>query len=165
MVLRKGIFVSLGDHNPLHQKGKGFTAGRGKRRGYPHIHQTPREEAGQDSPATNGPSVELLQNNTALQTPSPFRITSASSRTDTLLLMEMMDVTPEGVQKNFLGLREPMNSYVQEERAKGVKVRLAYEDEPEVTFSPIPPPPFCINVVHEEEAVTSGPNQNKTHVT
>ncbi|KAI3683117.1 hypothetical protein L1987_83617 [Smallanthus sonchifolius] len=120
--------------------------------------QTSLEEAGRNSPATDGPPVELLQNNSPFQTPSPFRIASASPRTDTLLPMERMDVTPEGVHKNFLRLRDLMNSYVQEERAKGVKVRLAYEEEPEVTFSLIPPTPFGINVVHEEAVVTSGPN-------
>ncbi|KAI3807978.1 hypothetical protein L1987_23918 [Smallanthus sonchifolius] len=127
----------------------------------PASSQTSREEAGRDSPVTDGPSVKLLPNNSSFQTLSPFKIASASPRTNTLQPMERIDVMPEGVQKNFLRMRELMNSYVQEERAKGVKVRLAYEDEPEVTFSPIPPP-SGIHAIHEEAAVTSSLSQNRT---
>ncbi|KAJ0600834.1 hypothetical protein HanRHA438_Chr03g0123291 [Helianthus annuus] len=50
-----------------------------------------------------------------------------------------MEITPEGVRNNFIQLRELLNGYVREERNKGVRVRLSY-DEPEVTLLPMPPP-------------------------
>lgn len=47
-----------------------------------------------------------------------------------------VDLTPNGVRRRFFKLRELMKNYVQEERAKGVRVKLDYVGGSEVTFSP-----------------------------
>ncbi|KAK1432095.1 hypothetical protein QVD17_08986 [Tagetes erecta] len=66
---------------------------------------------------------------------SSFRIPSPSPRTDTLLSVARINLTPEGVKRNFLQLRELLNDYAREERLKGVRVRLDYENEQAVTPS------------------------------
>ncbi|KAK1424787.1 hypothetical protein QVD17_20125 [Tagetes erecta] len=103
---------------------------------------TSSEMAGQTTPTTDGPQVEpSLQDLQTFHTPSPSRVGLSSPRDDYFFPVEKVDLTPEGVRRHFLQLRELMNGYVSEERAKGVRVRLAYGDEPEITLSP-PPPPF-----------------------
>jgi len=52
------------------------------------------------------------------------------------------DLTPEGVERNFLQLRSLLNQYVMKERDKGVRLRLDYDEEEEVSLSPGPPPPL-----------------------
>ncbi|KAK1432610.1 hypothetical protein QVD17_09508 [Tagetes erecta] len=99
---------------------------------------TSSEMAGQNTPTTDGPQVELsLQE---FHTPSPSRMGLSSPRDDLFFPVEKVDLTPEGVRRHFLQLRELMNGYVSEERAKGVRVRLAYGDESEITLAPLPPP-------------------------
>ncbi|KAK1441061.1 hypothetical protein QVD17_06898 [Tagetes erecta] len=78
---------------------------------------TSSEMAGQTTPTTDGPQVEpSLQDLQSFHTPSPSRMGLSSPRDDLFF----------PVEKN---------------EQKGVRVRLAYGDEPEITLTP-PPPPF-----------------------
>ncbi|KAD2393338.1 hypothetical protein E3N88_40315 [Mikania micrantha] len=49
---------------------------------------------------------------------------------------DAVELTPEGIREHFPRLQELMAEYVREERLRGVRVRLAYEEEPVVSALP-----------------------------
>jgi hypothetical protein len=64
-------------------------------------------------------------------------------------------IYPKLVKENFLAIRQMMNYYVREERNKGVRVQLSFDDEIQTTANTdIPPFPFPTTVP------TSIPNVN-----
>lgn len=68
-----------------------------------------------------------FQDHQSFRTPSLTRAVRPSPK-------DTVDLTPEGVRRHFLKLREVMNDYVQEERSNGVTVRLDYNKEPKIIF-------------------------------
>ncbi|KAD4179916.1 hypothetical protein E3N88_28507 [Mikania micrantha] len=49
---------------------------------------------------------------------------------------DAVELTPEGIREHFPRLQELMAEYVREERLRGVRVRLAYKEEPVVSALP-----------------------------
>src|ERR1043165_1589107 len=106
----------------------------------PASSHTSGDATGHETPGTDGPHVKpSLGDMLNYQTPPASRAVYSSPRDDVLLPIERMDITPEGVRRNFLQLRDLLNGYVREERSRGVKIRLSYDEEPTVTLSPSPP--------------------------
>src|ERR1043165_837019 len=105
----------------------------------PATSHTSGDASGHETPGTDGQQVEpSLGDMLNFQTPPSSRAVNSSPRDDLVFPVERMDITPEGVRRNFLQLRDLLNGYVREERSRGVRVRLSYDEEPVVTLSPNP---------------------------
>ncbi|KAK1418215.1 hypothetical protein QVD17_27358 [Tagetes erecta] len=80
------------------------------------------------------------------------------------IISDMIELTPEGVRENFSRLQELIDDYVQEERLRGVRVRLAYDEEPSVTLTPGPPQevnpgPEPHDVIHTSLGLLNAPRE------
>ena len=112
--------------------------------------------AGTQSPPAHAASANL-------QTPPPTRSGVMSPLPDLAQTPHRIDLTPEGVERNFLQLRSLLNQYVMRERDKGVRLRLDYDEEEEISLSPIPPPPLTATYGRRPSPRNNNAGPSNTH--
>ena len=102
------------------------------------VTRTPPPSSGQETPAavsifsTPGASSTgpMLLGFSPYRTPDPSISGAPSLNAGMTDTPERIDLTLEGVSRNFLRLRQLLNQHVSQEKEKGIRVRLDY-DEPE----------------------------------